>query len=183
VKNRYEVLDNHTVIYIERLSGDIFELLIDTEDLPLLIDGPSVYVNTKHKYAVVDKWKNGKKKSIYVHRLVTNALKGFDVDHKNHNVLDNRKVNLHVGTKSDNLQNRAGADSRSVSKVRGVSWHKKARKWVVQLTVNGEDYYLGLHTSLLEAEKVVKEARSKLMPHSKEFRDLRVSRNKEDEAA
>jgi len=46
----------------------------------------------------------GREKSI--HRLVTNAPKGMDVDHINGDGLDNRKANLRLCTRSQNAMNR-----------------------------------------------------------------------------
>lgn len=41
----------------------------------------------------------------YMHRLITGAPKGKDVDHVNHDTLDNRRANLRVGTHFENMQN------------------------------------------------------------------------------
>ena len=43
--------------------------------------------------------------TVYMHRLITGAPKGKEVDHRNHNTLDNRRNNLTVGSHKDNMAN------------------------------------------------------------------------------
>jgi hypothetical protein len=43
--------------------------------------------------------------SIQLHRFIMNAPTGMDVDHINGNGLDNRRINLRVATRSQNLSN------------------------------------------------------------------------------
>lgn len=79
--------------------------------------------NNGYRYTSID----GKK--FLVHRIVWAMLYGnspeCDIDHMNGNRLDNRKMNLRLATRSQNLGNR-----KSISgKYKGVSWHKKAQKW------------------------------------------------------
>ena len=57
------------------------------------------------------------------------------VDHLNHDTTDNRRSNLRVVTQSQNMQN-AVVSSRNTSKVVGVNWDKKARKWHSRIHVN-----------------------------------------------
>lgn len=54
--------------------------------------------NHGHPYARTNI--NGKK--VYLHRFLTNCPPGFDSDHKNHQTLDCRIVNLEVVTKLEN---------------------------------------------------------------------------------
>ena len=66
-----------------------------------------------------------------------------DVDHINGNRHDNRIANLREATRSQNVF--AGPiRSDNKSGHRGVSWHKRAKKWRVQIVVNKQIHYLGL---------------------------------------
>ena len=49
---------------------------------------------------------NGQTKTIYMHRFIMNCPAGQEVDHDNHNSLDNQRGNLINCTKKQNLQNR-----------------------------------------------------------------------------
>jgi hypothetical protein len=44
-------------------------------------------------------------KGVYMHRLITSCPKGKEVDHLNHNTLDNRRENLKVGSHKENMAN------------------------------------------------------------------------------
>jgi HNH endonuclease len=42
---------------------------------------------------------------LYMHRLITNCPAGQEVDHVNHDTLDNRRGNLRVGSHKENMEN------------------------------------------------------------------------------
>ena len=46
---------------------------------------------------------NGNRRKIYMHRQIMNCPKGMEVDHINGNTLDNRKANLRIVTKAENI--------------------------------------------------------------------------------
>ena len=82
------------------------------------------------------------------------------IDHINGDVTDNRIENLRETSLAQNQHNRKlGVDNKSGKK--GVSWHKVAKKWVVQLQVNGKKMYLGVFDDVELAELVSDEARDK----------------------
>jgi hypothetical protein len=68
-----------------------------------------------------------KRNVVFMHRQIMDAPDGMDVDHKNHNRLDNRRANLRVCTRSQNLGNK-----RKLSDgFKGV--HPSGKRWVAML--------------------------------------------------
>lgn len=86
------------------------------------------------------------------------------IDHINGVRTDNRIENLRKCTPTQNSYNSVGKSKSGLPK--GITWSKRANKYQAQLSINGKNVYLGLFTSLDEAEAVVKEARLK---HHGEF--------------
>lgn len=82
------------------------------------------------------------KKTIYMHRLIMNAPVGMDVDHINGNRFDNRKANLRVCTRSNNLMNRGKGEGLS-SIYKGVCFCINTGRWRAIIRVNGKSKCLG----------------------------------------
>lgn len=88
---------------------------------------------------------NGKYSAMCMHRQILNLEKGDkkDVDHINMDHLDNRKENLRICTRSENMRNR-GKNKNNKSGYKGVSWFARDSKWVAGIKHNGKRKYLGL---------------------------------------
>lgn len=71
-----------------------------------------------------------------------NCPDGLEVDHINRNKLDNRKSNLRIVTRQQNMCNK-GSYINSISKYKGVSWHKKDQRWYAQIRFNRQLYFIG----------------------------------------
>lgn len=85
---------------------------------------------------------------LYLHRELLSARKGQEVDHVNHNGLDNRLENLRIVTRAQNMMNRRSI--HGVSQFKGVSWHEKAKKWRANIRL-GRQQHLGFFSSEIEA--------------------------------
>jgi len=92
---------------------------------------------------------------ISMHRVIMNPGDNMEVDHINHNGLDNQKENLRIVTHRQNLQNMEKIGS---SKYPGVSWIKRDKKYQAKAQINGKNKHLGYFDSELEAFKVYKKA-------------------------
>lgn len=122
------------------------------------------------EYAMRMVW-NGKsqpKTNIYLHRWIMGLEAGDPrvVDHINRDTLDNRRVNLRVVTRGQNLQNLAVKGG--TSQYRGVRCRmgKNGIKWGAQCKVNGRTYHLGTFTTEVEAAEAARAYRSAHLPYS-----------------
>lgn len=118
-----------------------FVALVDVEDYEWLValGGWCVDRNKKHlTYAL--RWLNGS--TVRMHRLILDAPKGVFVDHINGDGLDNRRRNLRLCNYAENGWN-VNRSVRGVSRYRGVSWSKVAKKWKAEIMIEGRRVYLG----------------------------------------
>lgn len=93
---------------------------------------------------------------IYMHRQILDAPAGTDVDHINGDKLDNRRSNLRLVTRTQNLYNMAPRSG--TSRFKGVSWHAQRNKWAVYIQVDRKSIYLGLFTDEIEAARAYNRA-------------------------
>jgi len=75
------------------------------------------------------------------------------LDHINRDRLDCRRVNLRLCTLGENNTNKSKQRNNTSGYI-GVSWHKRAKKWMAHVKSNGHDYYLGLFIDPIVAAKV-----------------------------
>lgn len=94
---------------------------------------------------------SGKRKQevTFMHRVITNAPKGLDVDHIDHDTLNNQRENLRSVTHQVNLRNRKGAQSNNVLGILGVQPHGRGFRAHIKIS--------GKHTCL-KTRKTIEEA-------------------------
>lgn len=174
MKNEYEIRGDVTVIFVKRRNGDVYEFLVDTEDLPAVMSFSNSYkiAECAGKLYVKGYRKIGvnQYEHPYLHRLLTRAPPKRVVDHINGVTLDNRRSNLRVVSQSENLQNRKGAMTNSASGVRGVFRRNDCDRWEAQVVVNRKKYR-SLHLTLEEAIEAVKEMRRRYLPYSEDAKE------------
>jgi len=95
---------------------------------------------------------NGKRGTIRMHRVLL-GLSHNDKrmpDHIDRNGLNNQRDNLRIATRRQNNANRnSGKNSSSI--FIGVCWHKKHKKWYVQIMNNGYKTWVGCFDNEHEA--------------------------------
>ena len=95
------------------------------------------------EYAVrsIGKW--GRQKALPMQHVILSCPSGFEIDHINHNGLDNRRSNLRLCTHAQNMFNRrSNQGERRTSQFKGVSLSSRYR-WRARIHVNDEVLELG----------------------------------------
>ena len=135
---------------------------VDPDDYDKLMNYRWVTKIREHTcYAIRRTRKNGKQKSLFMHRVITNAPKGSIVDHINRDGLDNRKANLRFVTASQNAWNSERGMHTGKSRFKGLAWLHEKKKWRVVLYVNNKNIHLGYYKDEIEAAKVYDKASKK----------------------
>lgn len=93
---------------------------------------------------------NGKRKTILMHREVMNAKDGEQVDHINHETLNQQKPHLRLCSCSQNCSNR-GLRPNNTSGFKGVSLDKPTGKWKAYVSVDRKRRHIGYFETALKA--------------------------------
>lgn len=91
-------------------------------------------------------------KRVYLHRHLTAAPTGVEVDHRDGNGLDCRRSNIRIATPTENRQNK-GLTAQNRSGLKGASWNANAGKWEANIRAAGKRHYLGLFETALAAHE------------------------------
>jgi hypothetical protein len=86
--------------------------------------------------------------------LMHRQIMGFPplhVDHRNGDPKDNRRSNLRLATRSQNMQNSIVTGKRTASGIRGVTRDPRSGKWRARCQVDGVSHFIGLFDSIEEA--------------------------------
>ena len=101
-------------------------------------------------------------KSITMHRLVMNAQKGQQIDHKDRNGLNNCKNNLRFCNHQQNQFNQRKQKRITSSRYKGVHKSKTKGKWIASIGLNVNRHkkikYLGTYNDEIDAAKAYNNA-------------------------
>lgn len=159
MRNAYEIRGDVTVVFIRRPSeGKILECLIDTADLPKVAGIPGSWrarwsPECRTSYAVAH-LPGDRNHGFQMHRLILDAPKELEVDHRHHNGLDNRRSEIRLVTRAQNALNRR-ADYNSQTGHRGVYWDPRLRRYRAAVRILGKNHYLGIHRTAERASLAV----------------------------
>lgn len=136
--------------------------IVDDEDYDYLNQWKwhASMVNGVLKYAARTIRKDRRKITIRMHTFIMGTPKGMDTDHINHNGFDNRRCNLRICSRSQNLQN-SQVMRKTSTNFKGIYWNKVHRKWLVSIKVNHQRVFIGLFESETEAANAYDEAAKK----------------------
>lgn len=142
-----------------------------TQKKKAIVDDEYYKVVSKYKWHYVDAYtprKNGYARRqlrqggkaigyVRMHHLILPFKKGYMVDHINGNGLDNRRKNLRLVTKSQNMMN-SGVRVNNVSGYKGVSWVSREKKWRVTIWKENKQFDIGRFEDKVEAVKAYNQA-------------------------
>ena len=102
-------------------------------------------------YAMANIRINGKYCHVKMHRLILGLCvgEGKNVDHIDHNTLDNRRCNIRICSISQNQHNQK--PRKATSRFKGVHWHKRNKKWAASLHIISRRIYLGYFSAEVDA--------------------------------
>jgi hypothetical protein len=144
-------------------AGEIVgETLVDAADYEQIAGWRCFLVGDGYVGVTVRTGKRGGRK-VYLHRVIAGLAPNDprEVDHINRNRLDNRRTNLRVASRAEQMQN-TSLRSDSASGFRGVS--KRGHRWRASATVAGKRHELGTYGTPEEAARVVSDWRREHMP-------------------
>lgn len=150
--NKIITYENYAEIHIDSKKYGHNIALVDIEDLePLILKTWRVIKNkTSGKLYACSIGINNS--TVYMHNLIMHTPKGYDTDHINRdNTLDNRKQNLRIVSRRENLLNIRDIKSNNTSGYKNISFNKQKQKWVVYFTIKGKTNYLGSFENINDA--------------------------------
>lgn len=92
-------------------------------------------------------------RQIKLSRFILSPPRDKDVDHKNGITLDNRKENLIVCSRGENICRRRKFKGPTTSKYKGVYFQSERKKWRAKVTFRGVVYHIGLFDSENDAAR------------------------------
>lgn len=101
--------------------------------------GKTFYAMRKHK-----------KKKLRMHRFILKPKSTHEVDHINHNGLDNRRENIRIVTKRQNGVNRSKTKG-SRKRYKGIHYDTRLNQWVAYVNYRKKRKYLGKFDTAKEA--------------------------------
>ena len=107
----------------------------------------------------------GKQYSVFMHRAIMQTqhgsqIDGLQIDHRDGDPLNNRRSNLRLATHQQNQRNQ-GLRISSKSGFKGVTWHKRDRKWRACMTLDNRHVHLGYFDDPVKASEAYAAAATK----------------------
>lgn len=150
------VSDTVRVLLHSRKYPGLFAV-IDAEDAPLVLphkwhplkDGLAFYAVRCKQIAPRP---NRRTKCWRMHRVITGAPNGVEVDHVDRDGLNNTRANLRQCSNAENVRNRSPMKNNT-SGFRGVSFLARTGRWKATINGRGQRVHLGYHATAEEAAR------------------------------
>lgn len=156
-RNTYEINEEVVIINCYNKVGEITgKITIDKEDFDKIRIYQWHIENSRPsiQYAQASIPKG----TIRLHKLIIPS--DFQIDHINHNGLDNRKCNLRICTNAENNRNKR-FERNPRSGYTGIRYNSKTESYYVRIMVNKKEISLGAYKSIEEAIEARKKGEEK----------------------
>ena len=150
--NKYRFSDDVCFIDCFNIKGELRgTILIDVEDFELVSKYQWHIENSRKtiQYAQTNLCVKDSQKTIRLHRLLIPNVQ--QVDHINHNGLDNRKSNLRACNNRENNCNKDFSKKPPKSGYTGIRYNEKVGSYYVRIMVNKKEISLGHYNNLKDA--------------------------------
>lgn len=133
---KYE--DYAEIIIVDKIGKEIARTKIDLDDVPK-VEGKKWTKDGRNPFYIRRREKiDGKYKTILLHRFIMNSVENSKlIDHKNRDVLDNRKNNLRFVTFSESNINKKRKITNTSGKT-GVAFDKERNRWKAFICLQGK---------------------------------------------
>jgi len=147
--NEIFIKNNECKMYLYNNEGEIIaSTFFDLEFLEEVKKYKWYRQKAPHTHYVLTNINQNKKERL--HGLILPCEEPYEVDHKDHDGLNNRLENLRIVTRLGNAENQ----KNNVSGYPGVCWHKRDQIWFSYIQVNYKRVSLGYFATAEEAHKV-----------------------------
>ena len=125
--------------------------LIDDSDFELVSKHKWYAAKMARSYYAMTRVQTAKgQRGLPMHALILGKKEGFEIDHINHDSLNNTRSNLrHVTIKQNQYNRRKNNNGTSIYK--GVCFYKTLGKWQAQIQKDGVAFYLGRYPNEKDA--------------------------------
>jgi hypothetical protein len=160
---KFMVIDGTTVGVVGLTKG--YEAIVDIEDYDRVMEFKWSSLVCRRRNGgdirTVYATRNVMGRQVMLHRFVLGLPRdtSVEVDHRDHDGLNNRRSNLRPCTTGQNNANMR-PQIRSLSRLRGVHWEEFTKCWRVQIAANGKRYRFGRYHDPIVAAKVYNAAAS-----------------------
>ena len=129
----------------------VISFYIDADDYNTISQYVWRITKKRQKYYVVT-GSHKKGTACYLHKMVLGTAEdGCEIDHIDGNSLNNRKANLRIASRQENIDNQRATRIDNLIGIRGISYNKSSKKYHVDFYYHGMRFYTKDWSSVEEA--------------------------------